>query len=609
MARHYRYLTMTAGSRVGAHFLLDASQVVRIGRGTDCDIILLDPLCSRVHAELFWKEDAWWLRDAGSRNGTYVGEQKVDVILLEIDCRFQVGSTEFHYHESAHPPGQGFLHDTKITETIIREAAMDGQPLVGSARPDGAPPDFTALYELSVRMLESADPDEVVQSALALLHRRTSASVVGFLWASEEGQLKPKIVYPAQASPTLRLSESLTQVVCRQAHAVWIANQTAAHSTSSLAHYADAICVPLVQAKRTLGAVHVYRHEGRFRQHDFEFAISLANLLAVGLVRARQQATLQADHQRLKESSAIFDELLGESPAMRELKSKTERVARATGCVLVRGESGSGKELVARALHRASPRADRPLLSVNCAAIPAELMESQLFGHRRGAFTGADRDHAGWFQQADSGTLFLDEVGELSLVGQAKLLRILEGHPFLPVGSSEEITVDVRVLAATNRDLRELVQGGTFRDDLYYRLSVFELIIPPLRERGTDMELLIHHFLDHFGRKHGRPGIALSPTALRKLLGYHWPGNVRQLRNVIDSSVVMAETESIQPEELGLRDVATDRLESLKISDWEQQLIREALQRTGGNIPEAALLLGIGRATLYRKLDEYGMRR
>ena len=164
--------------------------------------------------------------------------------------------------------------------------------------------------------------------------------------------------------------------------------------------------------------------------------------------------------------------------------------------MLIRGESGAGKELVARAVHRASPRAKRPMLAVNCAAIPRELMESQLFGHKKGAFTGADNDHAGWFQQAHTGTLFLDEIGELTLEGQAKLLRILEGHPFLPVGATEEVMVDVRVVAATNRDLSEFVREKQFREDLFYRLSVFELMVPPLRERGDDIPRLIHHFLD-----------------------------------------------------------------------------------------------------------------
>ena len=188
--------------------------------------------------------------------------------------------------------------------------------------------------------------------------------------------------------------------------------------------------------------------------------------MAIALVRARELTSLQTDYQQLVEKSPGYSELIGESPPMRELKAKITRVAKAPGCVLVRGESGSGKELVARAIHRASPRADRPMVSVNCAAIPADIMESQLFGHKAGAFTGADRDHIGYFEQADLGTLFLDEVGEMTLEGQAKLLRILEGHPFLPVGATKEVKVDVRLIAATNQDLqtvrtREAFSGGS----------------------------------------------------------------------------------------------------------------------------------------------------
>ena len=275
----------------------------------------------------------------------------------------------------------------------------------------------------------------------------------------------------------------------------------------------------------------------------------------------------------------------------------------------MRGESGVGKELVSRAIHRLSPRKDRPLLCVNCAAIPEELMESQLFGHKKGAFTGADKDHAGWFQQAHTGTLFLDEVGEMTLGGQAKLLRILEGHPFMPVGSTKEITVDVRVIAATNRDLREYVQEKRFREDLYYRLSVFELVVPPLRDRGKDIDILIDHFFNHFRVQHGRQGLKLSPESRQMMREYAWPGNVRQLRNAIDSAIVLAAGKEIDPQDLSLRDVGTDRLDSLRIDVWEERLIREALDRTNDNIVEATKLLGISRATLYRKLAQYSIDR
>ncbi|MEN0111224.1 MAG: sigma-54 dependent transcriptional regulator, partial [Planctomycetota bacterium] len=271
-----------------------------------------------------------------------------------------------------------------------------------------------------------------------------------------------------------------------------------------------------------------------------------------------------------------------------------------------------GKELVARAIHRASRRAERPMVSVNCAAIPAELMESQLFGHKAGSFTGADRDHIGYFQQADLGTLFLDEVGEMTPEGQAKLLRVLEGHPFLPVGATESVTVDVRVLAATNQDLQTYVREGKFREDLYYRLGVFELPLPALRERGEDVGRLVDFFFEHFRAEHGRPGLRMGEAARAALVAYRWPGNVRQLRNVIDSAVVMADGGEIRPDDLALRDAGATKapaFDTLKIDDWEKKLIVEALARTKGSMPEAAKLLGIGRATLYRKVEQYGIER
>ena len=361
--------------------------------------------------------------------------------------------------------------------------------------------------------------------------------------------------------------------------------------------------------EKTVGAIHVYRENDKFEEQDFEFVIAAANLLSASLSRAQQQAALQSSCDRLVAKNADFNEMLGESKPMLDLKERIQRVAMADGCVLIRGESGSGKELVARAIHRASSRNLRPLLSVNCAAIPAELMESQLFGHRKGAFTGADKDHAGWFQQADTGTLFLDEIGELTLEGQAKLLRVLEGHAFLPVGSNREIRVDVRVIAATNRDLKERVREKRFREDLFYRLGVFELWIPPLRERTGDIDRLIDSFLTHFKKQRGRQKLELNANAREIMRAYHWPGNVRQLRNVIDSAVVLATGEQIMPADLGLHDVSADPFDSLKIEDWEQRLIREAMKRTKNNIPEAAEVLGISRATLYRKLEAYNIPR
>src|SRR5262245_3542757 len=608
----YSYLAMTTGARAGKQFVLDPSKQTKIGRGLDCDVILTDPLASRVHAIVVCEAGDWWVRDAGSRNGTYVRGQKVDEARIIDGGGLKVGSTEFEFHQSVSRPTDTSMMDH--TQTIISDRSVIQQEPnefgLEALRDNERAHDFLTLHQLSMRLLGCADPDEVVRVSLELLRDRTRASVVGFLWASDDGQLKPKLVIPEDAAGKVQLSGELTELVTRQGKAVWIDNQELQNETRPQQHYADAICVPLIHEATTLGAIHVYLEKGSFRQADFDVTIPLANILTVALVRARRETMLKVEQERLADRAAVSNELIGGSRPMEELKSRITRVARATGCVLIRGESGVGKELVARAVHRASARSDRPMLSVNCAAIPRDLMESQLFGHKKGSFTGADSDHAGLFQQAHTGTLFLDEVGEMTLDGQAKLLRILEGHPFLPVGATKEVTSDVRVIAATNRDLRDFVREGKFREDLYYRLSVFELYIPPLRERGSDIELLVNHFLDHFKRQHGRPNLVLSPDAKDKLLGYSWPGNVRQLRNVIDSAVVMCEGNVILADDLGLRDATSgEQLESLRIDYWERKLIQEALKRTDGNMPEAAKLLGIGRATLYRKVEEFGIER
>ncbi len=606
---------MTVGHRAGTNYLLDGEADNRIGRGTECMVMLTDPLCSRVHAIVRRQNGAWRVCDADSRNGTFVNGQKIDEAVLAEGHYLRLGSTEFAFHESEQAPALSPVSDLNVTQTVVKDALVadfDSKFFATSALRDAEHArDLLLLYQLSIKLLGCSNPQALLPPALELLRSRTRASVVGFLWVDDDGKLKPKLVVPESATQAVALNESLTRLVLEEKHAVWIASQQADSGArnKALDHYADALCVPLVNRSKVLGAVHVYLDRGRFRQSHFDFAISVANITAVALVRALHEESLLTDFKQLKEKWPGYDELIGESPAMRELKTKIGRLGRTSGCVLIRGESGTGKELIARALHRASPRADRPMLAVNCAAIPAELIDSQLFGHKAGSFTGADRDHIGVFQQADLGTLFLDEIGEMTLGAQSKLLRVLEGHAFLPVGGTQEIKVDVRVVAATNRDLLAYVAEKKFREDLYYRLNVFELVAPALRDRGSDIGLLIDYFLAHFSLQRGRPGLPLSKEAREKLLGYSWPGNVRQLRNVIDSAVVLAVGDVIEVGDLGLRDAGPSELTTLKIDDWEKKLIGEAMKRTGANIPEAARLLGIGRATLYRKIEEYGISR
>lgn len=601
---------MDAGISSGARFELNPQEKNLLGRDWKCKIVLSDPQSSRIHAEVFRDEDGWWIKDNQSSNGTFVNGQPIDHARLMDGTEIRIGSSQFRFESRRLVASDESPIEEPVTGgTIVFDQSMNpretGQYTLDFLKGQNRGQDFFFLFQLSVKLLGTVDPDDVVAICMSRLFDRTSASVTGFLWLNEEGDLKPKHVYPKENADKLVLNDRLTQRVVKQRHAIRVEHGTSEQESQ----YSDSICVPLISEDDVIGAIHLYRQNKSFHESHMELACAMANIMVRSLQTANRQASLEARHEQLVQKSAHSDELRGESGKMLELKSKIKRVAKASGCVLVRGESGSGKELVSRALHQASTRSDRPMLSVNCAALPRDLMESQLFGHKKGSFTSADRDHIGWFQQADRGTLFLDEIGELTLEGQAKLLRTLEGHPFLPVGGTEEVNVDVRVICATNRDLKEFVKEKKFREDLYYRLSVYELVIPPLRERESDIQLLIDYFLDHFSRLHGKPEIKISKKANSRLLAYQWPGNVRQLRNVIDSAIVMAEEDEIKLDDLGIRDSGDGELSTLKIDHWERKLIGEALKRTSGSVPKAAELLGISRATLYRKIDEYGIER
>ena len=321
-------------------------------------------------------------------------------------------------------------------------------------------------------------------------------------------------------------------------------------------------------------------------------------------------------------------EMLGQAPAMQEVFRAIGRLSQSHATVLITGESGSGKELVARALHRHSPRSSRPFIAINTAAIPRDLLESELFGHERGAFTGAQTTRQGRFEQAEGGTLFLDEIGEIDLNTQVKLLRAIGERTIERLGSNKPLKVDVRVVAATNKDLSEMVREGTFRDDLFFRLNVVSIAMPPLRSRKEDIVLLVDAFLKEFTEENGKAPMELTAEAMQWLLDYEWPGNVRELRTVIEHGVVMSNTPKIGVRHLpmflrddSLRDlrgggtpkpktsvvVPSSEPEDLNLARTEERLIRLALDRTGDHRTEAAKLLGISRRTMQRKLKEMGL--
>ncbi len=335
--------------------------------------------------------------------------------------------------------------------------------------------------------------------------------------------------------------------------------------------------------------------------------------LSVVVEKALEVRKLRDENRELREALGQryqFQNIIGHSPAMQEIFATITRVAGTRATVLLAGESGVGKDMIARAIHMHSPRRDRPFVKINCTAIPENLMESELFGYEKGAFTGANISKPGKFETADTGTVFLDEIGDVPPGIQVKLLRVLQDREFERLGSNKVMHTDVRVVAATNVDLRAALEQGTFREDLYYRLNVVPLNIPPLRERKDDIPYLVEHFAKKFNGE-------ISEGALERLMSYHWPGNVRELENVIERSVLLARGPRVEADDIRIDTAAsrsrptaaTDQFlpEGMTLDEYEQSIIREALKRANGNKSQAARLLGLTRNALRYRLDQMGL--
>lgn len=338
--------------------------------------------------------------------------------------------------------------------------------------------------------------------------------------------------------------------------------------------------------------------------------------VTVTIQNALKQRKLEVEVERLKDASGEERRILGESVPLRALRQQLELMAKTNGRVLIYGESGSGKELVAHAIHRFSPRMQGPFVEVNCAAIPEDLIESELFGHRKGSFAGAADDKIGKFEKADGGTLFLDEVGDMSLKTQAKVLRVLDEGRFQPLGAEESIRSDVRVIAATNKNLEDEIERGNFREDLFYRLNVIPFHVPPLRERVEDIRLLADHFLHEFTTSYGRKAKELTAEAYRVLDEYAWPGNVRELKNLMERIVIMNPQIRVEARQIPLNSLKRNVLERPQERFGSLQDVREAAERdyifkkldeTGGNVTKTAELLGLERSHLYRKMRALGI--
>ncbi len=357
----------------------------------------------------------------------------------------------------------------------------------------------------------------------------------------------------------------------------------------------------------------------RVGAYDFVTKPFDIDALLLVVERALQHHALKSEVKRLRAAvgqAGWSDDIVGKSPAVLEMRAMLERVSQSHATVLITGETGTGKEVAARSLHRQSRRRSGPFVAVNCSALPEALLESELFGHVKGAFTDARANRSGMFVEADKGTLFLDEIGELPPAVQVKLLRALEERRVRPVGGDGEVPFDARIIAATNRDLEQAVQAGEFREDLFYRLNVVHVAIPPLRSRGSDVLLLAQHFLSQFAGQSSLEVVGMSESAAERLIAYPWPGNVRELRNAIERAVALARFDHLRVEDLPERIrrfeprhvlVAGDDLEELvSLEEVEKRYILKVMQAAGGNKSLAAQTLGVSRRTLYRKLGEYG---
>jgi Nif-specific regulatory protein len=504
--------------------------------------------------------------------------------------------------------------------------------------------ELMALYEIGQALSSIHDLDDLlhlaIDRAVALLNIE-SASII--LLDEERHELYFKVADDTRVGHEQRLRE--VRFPATQGIAGWVIREGQSLIVPDVEHdprhyrgvdvrtgtkTRSIVCAPLRTKERIIGVLEaINKRQGVFTTGDVRLLEAFANQLALALENARLIQELQAARERLSEENRYlreamgqkiqFDTLVGESAAMQEVYRLVERVLNTTATVLITGESGTGKELITRILHYQGPRAKGPLIAVNCAAIPESLLEAELFGYERGAFTGATQRKPGRFELAAGGTLFLDEIGEMSSMLQAKLLRVLQEKQFERVGGTETLTHDARIIAATNQDLDRLVAEGRFRQDLYYRLNVFPISMPPLRDHHEDIIPLAMHFLKRYNQELRREVIGISKEAAGLLERYAWPGNVRELENVIERAVILCQAAVLTSQELPLalrEPLKTPVLNSetfrlppggIALSELEKELIRQALEQTHQNKSHAAKLLGLSRTQLRTRMRHYGL--
>lgn len=476
-----------------------------------------------------------------------------------------------------------------------------------------------ALSQISCTINTLHELDPLLEQIIDIAIHTLDAERGFILLIDEEGNFSVRIARNISDQIAMDLSQVSSSVVRQTldngepviSFDVQTDNRFHGSESIMLQHIQSVACVPLKIKQHLIGAIYLdsVRHRSGFTDDMIPFLKAFANQAAIAIENAQLYETLRQENRQLRrqiQHASQFEGIIGNSPPMMKVFDIMNSVLNTNATVLIQSESGTGKELIARALHYNGLRKDKPYLALFCGALPESLLESELFGHKKGAFTGASSDKKGLFETADGGTFFLDEISELTPKIQIQLLRVLQEGEIKRVGENHIRHVDVRIIAATNKNLFDEVKKGNFREDLYYRLNVIKINLPPLRERGNDIILLTHHFLDKFADRNNKLIKGFSRDALKRLTSYSWPGNVRELENTIERAVVLAKESFILPHDLQLPEEEIQFEVGMKLKDFERQLVKKTLASTNHNISETARVLGVSRRWLHYRLKEWG---
>jgi Nif-specific regulatory protein len=604
---------------------------ITIGREASNGIAVTDPSVSRKHCRLSCQDGRYRVQDLDSRNGTLVNGTGVEEQWLRHGDAIAAGDSSFLFLEEEElapiasrvefEDAQGTAETTVIhpRDVIYLQPDRLSRELPATSR---VARNLNALFKISRIVPAIRDLDELQGQLLELIFEVVPAGRGAILLADKEGQVSSTFARMRQAGqvPLVKVSRTIIHKVLEQGIAILAIDVPGSKDLREVESLAASdvrslLCVPLtVFQRRVIGCIYLDSDSlsNRLSEEHLQLVTAIAGFSAVALENARQLHWLEQENRRLTEEISQDWSLVGESLRMKEILQFIRQAAPTDSTVLIEGESGTGKELVARELHRNSPRASKPFVAINCAAIPEDLLESELFGYEPGAFTGATRLKKGRFEMADGGVVFLDEIGEMALALQVKLLRVLQEREFERVGGTRSIRVDIRLIAATNCDLQQAKQDGTFREDLYYRLAVIKITLPPLRAHREDIPMLARHFVQKYTKRLNVKPRLISREALARLVNYDWPGNVRELENAIEHALVLGDSDMILPEDLPeslLERAPTPELTyHFAIEEKKKQLILDAMKQTRGNYAEAARILNVHRNYLHRLIRKLGLK-